>query len=192
MEKELYHHGVKGMRWGVRRYQNKDGSLTAAGKKRSSDPDRAARNKAIAKKVAIGAAATLTVAAAVGLYATNPAVQRVVNSMGKKTLGALKSGGGKAIARGKAFVKSVPSRTKQAGKTFVKNSMAGIREGVKEGVKEAPKKAVKAIITGVTLNAAKRGLDTAVGKAEAERIMKANNGKKIDSFWKVQNYDDDD
>lgn len=32
---ELYHHGVIGMRWGVRRYQNKDGSLTAAGKKRA-------------------------------------------------------------------------------------------------------------------------------------------------------------
>lgn len=31
---ELYHSGVKGMKWGVRRYQNKDGSLTAAGKKR--------------------------------------------------------------------------------------------------------------------------------------------------------------
>lgn len=29
----LEHHGVKGQRWGVRRYQNKDGSLTAAGKR---------------------------------------------------------------------------------------------------------------------------------------------------------------
>lgn len=33
----LYHYGIKGMRWGVRRYQNKDGTLTAAGKRRYSD-----------------------------------------------------------------------------------------------------------------------------------------------------------
>ena len=31
---ELCHYGVLGMRWGIRRYQNPDGSLTAAGKKR--------------------------------------------------------------------------------------------------------------------------------------------------------------
>lgn len=31
---ELYHHGVKGQRWGVRRYQNKDGSLTSLGQSR--------------------------------------------------------------------------------------------------------------------------------------------------------------
>lgn len=31
---ELYHHGIKGQKWGVRRFQNPDGTLTAAGKKR--------------------------------------------------------------------------------------------------------------------------------------------------------------
>ncbi len=40
-EAELYHHGVKGQKWGVRRYQNANGSLTAAGKKRiqQREPD---------------------------------------------------------------------------------------------------------------------------------------------------------
>lgn len=32
-ESELMHHGVKGMKWGVRRYENPNGSLTAEGKK---------------------------------------------------------------------------------------------------------------------------------------------------------------
>lgn len=31
---ELYHHGIKGQRWGIRRYQNPDGTWTEAGKKR--------------------------------------------------------------------------------------------------------------------------------------------------------------
>ncbi len=36
----LEHHGIKGMRWGVRRYQNEDGSLTDAGKRRNERIDR--------------------------------------------------------------------------------------------------------------------------------------------------------
>lgn len=57
---ELAHWGIKGMKWGVRRYQNPDGSLTAAGKKRyyKMDEDKrekwleklSSKNKSIAKK----------------------------------------------------------------------------------------------------------------------------------------------
>ena len=39
MDSYLAHHGIIGMKWGVRRYQNKDGTLTNAGKKRYSPDD---------------------------------------------------------------------------------------------------------------------------------------------------------
>ena len=43
---QLYHHGIKGMRWGVRRYQNPDGSLTEKGRRRLEKIDqRWARKK---------------------------------------------------------------------------------------------------------------------------------------------------
>ena len=48
---ELYHWGIKGMKWGVRRYQNADGTLTDAGKRRYGDPsDDSKMAKEIKKK----------------------------------------------------------------------------------------------------------------------------------------------
>ena len=41
-ESSLQHYGIKGMKWGVRRYQKKDGSLTTAGKNRYSDEEKEA------------------------------------------------------------------------------------------------------------------------------------------------------
>lgn len=64
---ELYHHGIKGQRWGVRRFQNPDGTRTEEGKKRYSDDEKRERIKSIAKKVAIG---TTIGAAVIAGYAT--------------------------------------------------------------------------------------------------------------------------
>lgn len=48
---ELYHWGVKGMKWGVRRYRNDDGSLTDAGKRRYDRDKRENAGKEKSKKV---------------------------------------------------------------------------------------------------------------------------------------------
>lgn len=37
MRNEIYHHGILGQKWGVRRFQNEDGTLTAAGRKRYAE-----------------------------------------------------------------------------------------------------------------------------------------------------------
>ncbi len=47
---ELYHHGIKGQRWGVRRYQNEDGSLTPAGEKRYAIQEAKSQLKATKEK----------------------------------------------------------------------------------------------------------------------------------------------
>lgn len=46
---ELHHHGIKGMRWGVRRYQNADGSLTADGRRRYGYGSSRFSNKTISR-----------------------------------------------------------------------------------------------------------------------------------------------
>ena len=42
---ELYHHGILGQKWGIRRFQNEDGSLTSKGKARYKDDDQEGAKK---------------------------------------------------------------------------------------------------------------------------------------------------
>ena len=68
MSKELNHYGVKGMRWGVRRSENR--SSRSIRKRGASSKESAQRRKRIAK-IAAGTAATVTVVAATAIYLKN-------------------------------------------------------------------------------------------------------------------------
>lgn len=167
---DLNHTGVLGMKWGRRKGETRS----------AKTPEQKAKSTSTAKKVAAGTIATLTVAAA-AVYATNPKVRQVVNSslskIGKTSISSLQKAGNKTV---------------ELGKKVAKESWSGAKEGLAEGLREAPKKATKTIVIGSGMLAAKRMLDKTVGKEESARIFKANNNKKIDSFWKVSQEDKDD
>ena len=70
---ELYHHGVKGQKWGVRRYQNLDGSYKSRGSKVSKNNEKTKYEKpkkkmSTKKKVAIGFGIAGAALAAYGVY----------------------------------------------------------------------------------------------------------------------------
>lgn len=88
---ELYHHGIKGQKWGIRRYQNPDGTLTSAGKQRYAQTGSSGESKSKSdtiKKVAKTAAIVAGSAAlAYGGYklATSDIGREAINSLRDKT-----------------------------------------------------------------------------------------------------------
>lgn len=150
MDNYLEHHGVKGMHWGVRRYQNSDGSLTSEGKahyktgeprKKKLSPEQKEKAMKIVKAGAVSTAAVLTT---YGLYKTGKAE--------------------KFVKSGKDVMKKM---AKNAGKGFV--------DGLPEGAYGAGKMLGKALVGGVTWMAGIEVADLATNGAATQKILKAYN-----------------
>lgn len=99
----LTHAGIKGMKWGIRRFQNKDGSLTPEGKKRygvddsdSSEDYKSARSKSVRKMSDQELRAALNRVQMERQYAQLTAVEK---SAGRKWVESVLAEGGKEIAK---------------------------------------------------------------------------------------------
>ena len=188
---ELYHHGIKGQKWGIRRYQNPDGTLTSAGKQRyaqTGSPGESKSKSDTIKKVAKTAAiAAGTAALAYGGYklATSDIGREAINSLRDKTAASIAKS---VAARQDRIAKRMSDRER------VKESVMAFRLDDKELLrrierlqKEADyRRLVRESFTSspnpktqIMINAGKKTAETVLGGAGVYGI-KALLTKKID------------
>ena len=178
---ELYHHGIKGQKWGIRRFQNEDGSYTAEGKerRRADGSEKHGISKSTVKKVATAAAILGTAALAAAYVKKHPdKIARVISKASKFS------------------VKSLSKKAIDKGKHYAKRAVEEAVAGVKEGVRNAPKKVARAAAEGAAIIAANKLVDSLIGQKQNKKLIKAYNAynkkNKISTVPKWYDEDDDD
>lgn len=147
----LCHHGIKGQKWHIRRYQNEDGTLTEEGKKR--------KRRNIGIGIAVGAIGAMSAAAFIA-YSKNKGVGKGITSskngtqesFTKELIRLLQSDGAlpsqmpsQKVSKGQKFVNDLIRESKTAMKAMPEN----VRGGILDGIRNIPKNTRKGIAKGV-------------------------------------------
>lgn len=169
----FYHHGIKGMRWGVRRYQNKDGSLTPAGKKRAAKLE-AQYEKTTGKKLGESSASSSTKTIKdMSEQELASGIRRIQLEQQYSTL--MSQQNAKKVSRGKQFVSDLINKA----------VIPGITDASKRLITDYTTKLGKQYLglnekdTGDALKKAVENLELQKRKSEAENYFK-NQSKKPD------------
>ena len=175
---ELYHHGILGQKWGVRRFRNNDGTLTREGKERYASGKVDKTKSSITGKKIAAITAGATIAAASAYAAVHPEIVRsITNSAAMKA----------AMPQAKAAL-----NTKKALNAIGESAKSGFKKGMESGTE----KIVTAAVAGSIMLVGKKALDRMLGQDTAGKVMNANNKKKIGSYWNYvdpsSRYSDDD
>lgn len=171
-DKELYHHGILGMKWGVRRFQNKDGTLTPQGRIRYYEDARNRKNDDLTKALAKEDAARYQ-----KRYGEN-AIRKVENNTAVDVANSNKRHN---IAAGAALVAGVLATAAVAGpvfnSAFTAASFAGIVNAAQApmfAATAAEQLALAKTLTGVS-TATVAAIEGAiqVGKNRTEKLIKS-------------------
>ena len=178
-EDYLQHYGILGMKWGVRRFQNADGSLTAAGKKRYGSGEGISKEKNFidGRKIAKGAVMAAGIAGAAYIYAKNKkAIDRYVAIQATR-----------AFTKAEKNIKEAPYKVPEKLGKMKDNFM----RGAAEGLERAPYKMGKAMIEGAAYISGSYAIGKAIGSIRAEDLRQSYNAyNKKDKVGRVTTMDE--
>lgn len=207
---DLQHHGIKGQKWGIRRFQNRDGSLTSAGKRRerenSSNEQNNAHKRSINGKTVAKAAIGTLAAGSTAFLIANPTTRAALAKYGKTTVNSIKNKFSKENLKetGKKIGKKVAERANKAGDAMIDAalmSVGGIAISKLTKKLAPPENASEAQKIGskVAIDTASAGIRTMTGGANNSNYNSGNKNSavKVDKSSKeYQNLfnglDDDD